>query len=121
MPAGVKSESRAAEPPALSSSSRFAVGLIFLASGAVALIYEGIWQRQFTLLFGSSAPATAAVLAAYFGGLGLGALVIGFFAGRLRNPLKVYAFLEAFIAASALLVTPLLELYADHYHHWFER
>src|SRR5687768_5296346 len=121
MPAGVKSESRAAEPPALSSASRFAVGLIFLASGSVALIYEGIWQRQFTLLFGSSAPATAAVLSAYFAGLGLGAFVIGFFAARWRSPLKVYACLEAFIAAGALLVTPLLQIYADHYSAWFER
>lgn len=81
---------------------------LFFASGAVALVYEVVWQRQFALLLGSAAPATAAVLAAYFAGLGLGSVVLGRFAGRWRSPLRVYAVLEVAIGASALLVTPLM-------------
>jgi hypothetical protein len=42
---------------------RIVAALLFV-SGAVALVYEAIWQREFALVFGSAAPATAAVLAA---------------------------------------------------------
>lgn len=88
---------------------------MFLVSGTVALIYEAAWQREFTLLFGSSAPATAAVLAAYFAGLGLGSLAFGKLAKRIRNPLVVYGVLELVIAFGALLVTPILSSYAELY------
>ena len=73
--------------PAL-SPSLLVLGAMFLLSGAVALIYEAAWQREFTLLFGSSGPATAAVLAAYFAGLGLGAYIFGKFAPRLGPPIR---------------------------------
>lgn len=86
--------------------------LLFFISGAVALVYEIIWQRQFALLFGSGAPATAAVLAAYFAGLGAGALLAGRLARRWSRPLRAYAGLELLIGAGALLVSPLLA--------WFE-
>ncbi|HEX7862100.1 MAG TPA: hypothetical protein VF773_17330 [Verrucomicrobiae bacterium] len=101
--------------------SRIAIGLMFLWSGAVALIYEGVWQRQFTLLFGSSAPASAAVLAAYFAGMGLGAMIVGIRAGRWRKPLIAYGCLEGLVAVGALLVTPLMGVYASHYPQWFDR
>ena len=65
-----------------------ALGAILFLSGAVALIYEAAWQRQFTLLFGSATPATAAVLAAYFGGLGLGSYAFGKFGSRRASPLR---------------------------------
>jgi len=97
------------------------LGAVFLLSGAVALLWEAAWQREFALLFGSSAPATAAVLAAYFAGLGLGSGLLGRLAARGRHPLRVYAGLELVIAAGALLVSPLLSLYADFYPALFAR
>ena len=99
----------------LRSPRLLALGAMFLVSGTVALIYEAAWQREFTLLFGSSAPATAAVLAAYFAGLGLGSLAFGKLARRIRNPLVVYGVLELVIAFGALLVTPILSSYAEFY------
>jgi len=48
---------------------RILLSVVFFCSGAIALVYEVIWQRQFALLFGSGAPATAIVLAAYFSGV----------------------------------------------------
>lgn len=99
----------------LRSPRLLALGAMFLLSGTVALIYEAAWQREFTLLFGSSAPATAAVLAAYFTGLGLGSMVFGKLATRIRNPLAVYGLLELVIACGALLVTPILSSYAELY------
>ncbi|HEY9154516.1 MAG TPA: hypothetical protein VIM69_05260, partial [Opitutaceae bacterium] len=82
---------------------------IFLAgSGVLALIYEVVWQRQFALVFGSAAPATAMVLSAYFAGLGLGAWWVGARAENWPRPLRVYAWLELFIGVGAVLVAPLL-------------
>src|SRR5881227_2211944 len=49
-------------------------GLFFL-SGASALAHELAWQRLLHLIFGVSTLATAAVLAAYMGGLALGGLL----------------------------------------------
>jgi spermidine synthase len=78
-------------------------GLFFL-SGASALIYEVIWQRLLNLVFGVSTLAVSAVLAAFMGGLALGGLLFGRRADRSRRPLRLYAWLEAGIAVSALLV-----------------
>ncbi|MDB6036862.1 MAG: uncharacterized protein JWM99_703, partial [Verrucomicrobiales bacterium] len=77
----------------------------------VALIYEVLWQRQFSLVFGSAASATAAVLAAYFMGLALGSFAWGRLAIKWRRPLLVYAALEVLIAIGAVLVSPMLDLF----------
>jgi spermidine synthase len=91
------------------------LSLIFFCSGAIALVYEVLWQRQFALLFGSGAPATAVVLAAYFAGLGLGSFVFGRRGGKMANPLLWYATLEFAIALTVPLVLPILHLYEKWY------
>src|SRR6185503_2826093 len=91
------------------------LGSIFFCSGAIALVYEVIWQRQFALLFGSGAPATAIVLAAYFAGLGLGSFIFGRYVARRGEPLNWYAGLEFAIGFGALMVAPLLSSYAKLY------
>ena len=100
---------------------RFNLGALFFISGAVALVYEGIWQRQFTLLFGSSSPATAAVLAAYFAGMALGAFVVGMLASRWRKPLRDYAGLELLIAVGAHFVSPIVNVYETRYPQFFQQ
>jgi spermidine synthase len=78
-------------------------GLFFL-SGVSALIYELLWQRLLNLVFGVSTLAVSAVLAAFMGGLALGGWLFGRVADRTARPLRLYAWLEGGIAASALLV-----------------
>src|ERR1035437_988539 len=95
------------------------VALLLFVSGVVALVYEIIWQRQFALVFGSGAPATAAVLAAYFSGLGAGSLVIGRLAKKWTRPLLAYAVLESLVGASALLVAPFLIWFETAYPQLF--
>ncbi len=51
---------------------RILLSVVFFCSGAIALMYEVIWHRQFALLFGSGAPATAIVLVASSGLAGSG-------------------------------------------------
>ena len=84
------------------------VWLIFILSGASGLIYEVIWMRQLTLIFGSTVFATTTVLTAFMAGLALGS----FYFGRKidaseQSPLRIYALLEAGIGVFCL-VWPLI-------------
>ena len=46
--------------------------LLVFVSGASALLYQILWMRTLSLTFGNAAQASAATLAAFFLGLGLG-------------------------------------------------
>ncbi|MFH1278265.1 MAG: fused MFS/spermidine synthase [Candidatus Eisenbacteria bacterium] len=84
--------------------------ICFFLSGATGLVYEVAWVRMLSLIFGVTSFAVATVLAAFMGGLGLGAYLFGRWAHRMRNPLRVYGWLEAAIGAYALLVPVIFRL-----------
>ncbi|MEM8936268.1 MAG: fused MFS/spermidine synthase [Pseudomonadota bacterium] len=89
----------------------FAVVLLcFLLSGFAALLYQSAWLRQFAIVFGTSELAVAAVLAAYMGGLAVGAAVAGRLVQFATRPIFIYGVLEAGIAVFALLVPVLIFL-----------
>lgn len=79
------------------------VWLLFFVSGFTGLVYEVLWTRSLTLVFGNTIYAAATVLAAYMGGLALGAWFIGRRVDRVSRPLLLYALLEALVGASALV------------------
>ncbi|MEA2235932.1 MAG: spermidine synthase [Thermoanaerobaculia bacterium] len=81
--------------------SSFPVAALLFGSGFCALVYQMTWMRQFRLIFGASTLATAAVLAIFMGGLGLGSALLGRRADNHPNPLGLYANLELLIALSA--------------------
>jgi len=83
---------------------------LFLASGFAGLVYEVLWTRMLTYVFGATLYAVSTVLAAYMGGLALGSFLFGRWVDRQRNPLRLYALLEIGIALSALAVPVLLRL-----------
>jgi spermidine synthase len=76
----------------------------FFLSGFAALLYQTAWTRELSFVFGTSELAVAAVLAAYMGGLALGAAAAARWAHRLRRPVLAYGLLELAIALSALSV-----------------
>ncbi len=85
--------------------------ILFFLSGFAGLVYQVIWLREFTLIFGATAYASSAVLSTFMGGLALGA----YWAGRradewLDNPLTTYGKLELGIAVYAALIPWLLDL-----------
>lgn len=86
------------------------VSACFALSGFAALLYQTAWMRQFSLVFGTSELAVAAVLSAYMGGLAFGAAVASRYIHRITRPVLFYGLLEAGIALSALLVPLLLKL-----------
>ena len=57
--------------------------LVYAASGAAALIYEVAWTRLLTLYLGHGVAAASTVLAAFMGGLAIGAAVAGPLSDRL--------------------------------------
>ena len=58
----------------------------FVLSGFAALLYQTAWMRQFSLVFGTSELAIAAVLAAYMGGLAVGSAIAAKLVDRIRRP-----------------------------------
>lgn len=77
-------------------------------SGLAALTLELVWSRSLRLVFGSSTLAVSSVLVAYMLGLGLGGLLAGRFAARVRNPARVYGLVEVAIGLYAWCVPSLL-------------
>lgn len=89
------------------SSSALASCLVL--SGGAALIYEVVWSRQFALVMGHTAYATAAILAAFLGGLALGAAVASRWLRERRATARHYAQIEVVVAVGALSVPLFLE------------
>jgi spermidine synthase len=77
------------------------VAALLFGSGACALIYQVAWLREMRLIFGASTAASAAVLAIFMGGLGLGGILLGRRVDRQPHPLIFYAHLELGIALAA--------------------
>ena len=79
---------------------------LFAVSGAAALIYEVVWTRLLTLQMGHGIAAASTVLAAFMGGLAVGAAIAGRRGGRLtpQRALTIYAGLELAIGVLALLL-----------------
>jgi spermidine synthase len=92
----------------VSTATLFLLCACFVLSGIAALIYQTAWTRQFAIVFGTSELAVATVLAAYMGGLALGAWLAERFLPRVTRPVLTYAVLEIGIAGSAIFAVPAL-------------
>jgi len=93
------------------------IALLLFGSGACSLIYQVGWLRELRLVFGASTAASAAVLAIFMGGLGLGSIFLGRWADSRINPLLFYSRLEMAIAGSVLL-TPFMMMGVRQAYIW---
>lgn len=80
---------------------------LFFFSGATGLIYQLLWVRVLYQSFGSTIQSITTVVAAYMGGLGLGAWLFGRIADRSRRPAALYGWLEVAIGLFGV-VSPLI-------------
>ncbi|HSC70733.1 MAG TPA: fused MFS/spermidine synthase [Candidatus Methylomirabilis sp.] len=96
------------------------IGFCFFLSGASGLVYEIVWMRMLGLVFGHAVFAVTTVLAAFMGGLALGAALLGRLIDRWGRPLRVYAVLEGAIGLYAL-VAPALFAAAQTAYVWLYR
>lgn len=85
--------------------------LMFFLSGAAALMYQVLWVRSLSLVFGGSHLAVTAVLSIFMAGLAIGGYIIGKSADRMKKPLRVYGFLELLIGIFAIIFLGLIKLY----------
>ena len=60
--------------------------LLGMFSGFAAILYQILWMRSLSLVFGSSSIAIGITLAAFMAGLGMGSLVWGVVADSLGAP-----------------------------------
>src|SRR6185295_2252567 len=67
---------------------------LFFCSGATALIYEVVWSKYLSQMFGSTIYAQTVVLAVFMGGLALGNRIFGGRSDALRQPLRAYGYIE---------------------------
>jgi spermidine synthase len=89
--------------------------LMFFVSGAAALIYQVVWVRSLTLIFGGSHLAVTIVLSIFMAGLAIGGYTIGKYVDRVKKPLRLYGLLEIGIAFFAVIFIGLMKLYPSIY------
>jgi len=99
------------DPRVLGWGHWVSIGIIFFLSGTLSLVYQVLWMKELSLLFGSTAQATATTLTAFFLGLAVGGWTWGRIAPRLRRPLRAYGMLELGIAGCVLFYFVLFDLY----------
>jgi predicted membrane-bound spermidine synthase len=80
---------------------------LFFCSGATALVYEVVWSKFLAQMFGSTIQAQTVVLAVFMGGLALGNRIFGGKSDRIREPVRIYGFMELAIGIYAFFFTSL--------------
>ena len=86
------------------------LAVLFFLSGACALIYQVLWLRQLSLIFGVTVYAASTVLATFMAGLAIGSAAAGRLSERVRRPLLWFGAAEALIGVTALLSPLALDL-----------
>ena len=82
--------------------------LLFVGSGAAALIYEIVWFQMLSLSVGSSAISLGVILGTFMGGMCLGSLLLPRFVPVDRHPLRIYAMLEGGIGILGIVILLIL-------------
>lgn len=78
-------------------------------------MYQVVWTRSLSLIFGGSHLAVTVVLSIFMAGLALGSYLIGKYADNARRPLFLYGVLEVGIALFAVVFIWLSGLYPSLY------
>jgi len=86
------------------------LSVAYMLSGCCGLIYQTIWIRKFTLVFGSTIFSMSMVIAVFFGGLALGSHTFGKVSKRTGHPVRLYAVMEIIISLYALAFPMMLGL-----------
>ncbi|MFB6373886.1 MAG: fused MFS/spermidine synthase, partial [Bradymonadaceae bacterium] len=92
----------------------------FFASGFSSLVFEVLWERMLTQVFGNTSFALSTLLTAFMAGLALGSWLAGKIADRIDRPLRLYGALEGGIGLYALVVPLALDLLPTIYNTIFD-
>ena len=86
------------------------LAFIFFLSGFASLIYQVAWQRLLTLHYGVGPLSVTLIVSIYMAGLGVGGLLGGFLAERIKQRLALYCIVELLIGVFGLVSLPFLDL-----------
>jgi spermidine synthase len=86
------------------------IGLLFIISGGLGLIYQIVWFKYLSLFLGNTTYAQTIVLATFMGGLAIGSAWWGRKVDRSLQPLRLYAWMELGVGMYCLLYPKFLEL-----------
>ena len=114
-----KSIKRALVRPELKRSSW--IYFLFFFSGISSLIYQVVWTRMLTLVFGHTIYSVSLVLSAFMAGLGLGSFLWGTTIDKVGKPLLIYGKIEILIGSTALFLSFLFSKFSPIYawfYHW---
>jgi len=89
--------------------------IIFGLTGMTALIYEIIWIRPLSLVFGTTIYAVSTIIASFILGLAVGSWVAGKYTDRLHNPLRYFAFTQLGVGFYGILLLPIFGALPDVY------
>jgi len=91
---------------------------LFFFSGISGLIYQIVWTRMLTLVFGHTIYSVSVVLSAFMAGLGLGSYLWGTTIDKAGKPLLIYGKIELLIGLSAAFLSLLFSKFSPIYA-WF--
>lgn len=83
---------------------------LFFLSGFTSLLYELVWIRELSVVFGKTILATSIVVAVYMAGLGLGSIYWGRRIDQDGNSIKIFGILQFSISASCFIVLILFSI-----------
>lgn len=89
---------------------RIVILALFLGSGMTGLIYQVVWTKLLTLVFGVTMLAVSTVLTSFFGGLALGSYLGGKWVDKYGDGFKWYGIAEMIIGLYALVFPLILML-----------
>ncbi len=89
--------------------------IIFAISGTAALVYEITWIRPLSLVFGTTIYAVSTIVASFILGLALGSWFAGKFTDKLKDPLKLFAFIQIGIGVYGVFLLPIFSLLPESY------
>lgn len=88
---------------------------LFFFSGISGLIYQIVWTRMLTLVFGHTIYSVSVVLSAFMAGLGLGSYLWGTTIDKTGKPLLIYGKIELLIGVTAALLSLLFSNFSPIY------
>ena len=88
---------------------RRAVFALFFFSGIAGLVYQVLWLRRLSLVFGVTVYAASTVLAAFMAGLAIGSLLAGRVLRRGMPPLRAFGVAEILVGITGLASPWLLD------------
>ena len=89
------------------------LAFIFFFSGFASLMYQIAWQRLLTLHYGVGAISITLIVSVYMFGLGVGGLVGGVLAERIRDKLTLYFGIQLLLALFGFVSVPFLDFIGE--------